>query len=113
MEDWQSLGIALSLLPLLRKVVDESERRRIPPIAFLITAGRSEGVIAFNHTIRVRCTLESGVSEEIGLKELWERYGEVWDIAPLTPFPAMIIYVKRRLLAWDIRSVLPLFSDVR
>jgi hypothetical protein len=107
MEDWQALGVLLLLRPILQKAAEEGDRRRIPPAAFLVTLDQYQGHIAYNETIRVRGTLASGMSEDIGFEALWTRYQELHDVAPLTPCLAYVLYVQRRLFAWDVRSVPP------
>jgi hypothetical protein len=43
----------------------------------------------------------------MNFEALWTRYQEIHEIAPLSPYVAYVLYVHRRLFAWDIRSVLP------
>jgi hypothetical protein len=111
-EDWQSLGVLLLLWPLLEKVFVEGDRRRIPPAAFLVTLSQTEGHIAYNEGIRVRGTLISGLSEGMGFEALWSRYKEINDLTPLTPYLAYVLFVDRRLFAWDMRGALPILAHL-
>jgi hypothetical protein len=111
MEDWQSLGVALHLCPILECVYEEGVRRQIPPLAFMVTVHGSfeapQGGLAFNETIRVHVTLTTGESSTMGFRELWTQPQDIQDVAPLTPCLLYVLYIHQRLLAWDFRSVLP------
>ena len=112
LEDWQVYGITLIVDMFFQKVQEECQKRDLPPpIAFLVTLDRHCGFISLNEEIRVRVKFRSGDEEEVGLVELWERYGEVEEIEPVQPSGAYLVHVQDRLLAWDVRSVLPLSLD--
>jgi hypothetical protein len=112
MEDWQALGVLLQLYQMLQQVAVEGEKRGLPPVAFLVTMTQSQSNIAYNEAIRVRATLASGISEEMGLEALWTRSQEIHDVTPITPYVAYILYVHRRLFAWDVRSALPALAHL-